>query len=41
MTIVATLSVTPVHNGSLTEEIATAIRVLDDYDVSYDTGPMK
>ena len=40
MTIVATLSITPVHDGSLTEEIAAAIKALDDYDVSYETNPM-
>jgi uncharacterized protein (TIGR00106 family) len=40
MAIVATFSVTPVHNGDLTEEIAAAISALDDYDVSCETNPM-
>lgn len=40
MSLVATLSVTPIHDGSLSDEIAAAVSALDGYDVSYETNPM-
>ena len=40
MSLVATLSVTPVQDGSLTDEIATAIDALDGHNVSYEVDPM-
>lgn len=40
MTIVAALSITPVHDGSSTEEIAATVSVLDEYDVNYEVDPM-
>lgn len=36
MTVVARFEVIPVHDGSLSENIAQAIEVLDDFDVSYE-----
>lgn len=40
MSIVATLSTTPVREGNASEEIATAIGALDNYDVNYEINPM-
>ena len=40
MTAIAMLSVAPVIEGSMAEEVATAVAALDDFDVSYETNPM-
>ncbi len=40
MPIVATLSTMPVQDTSSAEEIATAIRTLDNYDVEYEVNPL-
>ena len=40
MTVIAMLSVAPVVEGSMSEQIAKAVAALDDYDVSYETHPM-
>ena len=40
MTVVALLSVAPVKEGSMAEEVAQAIAALDSFDVSYETNPM-
>lgn len=40
MTVVALLSVAPVREGTMAEDVAKAIRELDDFDVSYETNPM-
>ena len=40
MTVVALLSVAPVIEGSMSEEVATAVAALDEFDVSYETNPM-
>jgi len=40
MTVVALLSVAPVREGSMAEDVADAVAVLDDFDVSYETNPM-
>ena len=40
MTVIALLSVAPVTEGSMAEEVAKAVEALDDYDVSYETNPM-
>lgn len=40
MTVIATLSITPVHDGSVSTEIAAAIQALDEYDVEYEINPM-
>jgi uncharacterized protein (TIGR00106 family) len=40
MTVVALLSVAPVREGSMAEDIADAVAALDDFDVSYETNPM-
>ena len=40
MTVIAMLSVAPVVEGSMSEQIARAVAALDDYDVSYETNPM-
>ncbi|MDZ5812428.1 MTH1187 family thiamine-binding protein [Halorubrum sp. AD140] len=40
MTTVALLSVAPVIEGSLAEEVAKAVAALDEFDVSYETNPM-
>ena len=39
MTVIARFEVTPVGEGSMTEEIAQALEALDDYDVSYELTP--
>ena len=36
MTVIARLEVIPVHDGSLSQDIAQAIDVLDDFDISYE-----
>ena len=40
MTVVALLSVAPVREGSMVEDVARAIEALDDFDLSYETNPM-
>lgn len=40
MSIVATFSTTPVRDAGSTEEIAGAIKILDNYDVKYEIGPL-
>lgn len=40
MTVVALLSVAPVTEGSMAEQVARAVAALDDFDVSYETNPM-
>ncbi|WP_254535480.1 MTH1187 family thiamine-binding protein [Halomarina litorea] len=40
MTVIAMLSVAPVVEGSMSEEVAKAVAALDDFDVSYETNPM-
>ena len=40
MTVIALLSVAPVTEGSMAEEVAKAVAALDDFDVSYETNPM-
>ena len=40
MTVIAMLSVAPVVEGSMSEQVARAVATLDDYDVSYETNPM-
>lgn len=36
MTVIARFEVIPVHDGSLSEDIAQAIEALEDFDVSYE-----
>lgn len=36
MTVIARFEVIPVHDGSLSEDIARAIDALDDFDISYE-----
>lgn len=40
MSVVAELSVAPVIEESMSEEVAKAVQALDDYDVRYETHPM-
>jgi len=40
MTVVALLSVAPVIEGSMAEEVAAAVDALEEFDVSYETNPM-
>lgn len=40
MTVIALLSVAPVVEGSMADEVAKAVAALDDYDVAYETNPM-
>ena len=40
MTVVALLSVAPVIEGSMAEEVASAVEALEDFDVDYQTNPM-
>ncbi|ELZ49274.1 hypothetical protein C464_05083 [Halorubrum coriense DSM 10284] len=40
MTAIAMLSVAPVIEESMSAEVAKAVAVLDDFDVSYETNPM-
>lgn len=35
MTVIARFEVIPVHEGSLSEDIATAIEALEDFDIAY------
>ncbi|AQL43673.1 hypothetical protein BV210_13605 [Halorientalis sp. IM1011] len=40
MTVVGFLSVAPVIEGSMAEEVAAAVAALDEFDVAYETTPM-
>jgi uncharacterized protein (TIGR00106 family) len=40
VTVVAFLSVAPVREGSMAEDIADAVAALDGFDVAYETTPM-
>jgi uncharacterized protein (TIGR00106 family) len=40
MTVIAMLSVAPVHEGSMAGDVADAVAALDGFDVSYETNPM-
>ncbi|GAD53747.1 hypothetical protein MBEHAL_2507 [Halarchaeum acidiphilum MH1-52-1] len=40
MTVIGFLSVAPVREGSMAEDVAEAVAALDDYDVAYETTPM-
>jgi uncharacterized protein (TIGR00106 family) len=40
MTAIAMLSVAPVIEESMAEEVAKAVAALDGFDVSYETNPM-
>ncbi|MFB6218146.1 MAG: MTH1187 family thiamine-binding protein [Halobacteriaceae archaeon] len=40
MTAVALLSVAPVREGSMADDVARAVAALDDFDVAYETNPM-
>ncbi|AXR82403.1 MTH1187 family thiamine-binding protein [Natrarchaeobaculum sulfurireducens] len=40
MTVVALLSVAPVIEDSMAEEVAKAVDAIDEYDVEYETNPM-
>jgi len=40
VTVVALLSVAPVIEDSMADEVAKAVAALDDFDVSYETNPM-
>ena len=40
MTAIALLSVAPVTEESMAEEVAKAVAALDEFDVSYETNPM-
>lgn len=40
MTVIALLSVAPVTEGSMAEDVADAVAALDDFEVAYETNPM-
>ncbi len=40
MTVVALLSVAPVIEDSMSDEVAKAVDALEAYDVEYETNPM-
>lgn len=40
MTVIAMLSVAPVREGDMAQDVAAAIAALDNFDVSYETNPM-
>lgn len=40
MTVVALLSVAPVREGSMAEDVAEAVEALEGFDVAYETNPM-
>lgn len=40
MTVVALLSVAPVHEDSMAPEVAKAVDALDAFDITYETNPM-
>jgi len=40
MTVIGFLSIAPVREGSMAEDVAAAIEALDEHPVSYETTPM-
>lgn len=38
--MIALLSVAPVREGSMAEDVADAVAALDEFDVNYETNPM-
>lgn len=40
MSVIGFLSTAPVTEESMADEVAAAVDALDDYDVTYETGPM-
>lgn len=40
MTAIGFLSVAPVKEGSMSEDVAKAVEALEDFDISYETTPM-
>jgi uncharacterized protein (TIGR00106 family) len=40
VTVIALLSVAPVREGSMAEDVADAVAALDEFDVAYETNPM-
>ena len=40
MTVIGLLSVAPVREGSMAEDVAAAIEALEGFDVAYETNPM-
>jgi uncharacterized protein (TIGR00106 family) len=40
MTVIALLSVAPVREGSMADDVADAVAALEEFDVSYETNPM-
>ena len=40
MTAIGLLSVSPVEEGSMAEDVARAVEAIEEYDVSYETNPM-
>jgi uncharacterized protein (TIGR00106 family) len=40
MTVIAYLSVAPVKEGSMAEEVAKGVEALEEFDVSYETNAM-
>ena len=40
MTVIALLSVAPVTEKEMAEDVAAAVEALDGFDVSYETNPM-
>ncbi|RRJ30285.1 MTH1187 family thiamine-binding protein [Halocatena pleomorpha] len=40
MSVIALLSVAPVQEESMSEEVANAVEALEGFDVSYETNPM-
>ncbi len=40
MTVIAFLSVAPVREGSMAEDVARAVAALEEYPVAYETTPM-
>jgi uncharacterized protein (TIGR00106 family) len=40
MTVIALLSVAPVIEDSMAEEVAAAVEALDGHEISYETNPM-
>ncbi len=40
MTVIALLSVAPVREGSMADEVAKSVEALEEFDVTYETNPM-
>jgi len=40
VTVIAFLSVAPVREGSMADDVARAVAALDEFDVRYETTPM-